>query len=173
MRRNIKIPRILKINWIKGLTISVVFNNGESRIIDFKKVLKKLELKDDSPILILKDSEEFAKVELSNNTLSWSNIEQFITGKDNKKVKVPFEIGADVLLKYSNTEVTGITSKIGRLVRDTRIKSGLTQKELAIKSGTSRNYISRIENDRSDIELDTLRKIIETGLGKHLEINVK
>ena len=173
MRRNIKIPRILKINWIKGLTISVVFNNGESRIIDFKKVLKKLELKNDSPILILKDSDEFAKVELNNNTLSWSNVEQFTTGKNSKKIKLPFEIGADVLLKYSSTEVTGITSKIGRLVRDTRIKSGLTQKELAIKSGTSRNYISRIENDRSDIELDTLRKIIETGLGKHLEINVK
>lgn len=173
MRRNIKIPRILKINWIKGLTISVVFNNGESRIIDFKKVLKKIELKNDSPILILNDSYEFAKVELNNNTLSWSNVEQFISGKNGKKVKVPFEIGADVLLKYSSTEVTGITSKIGRLVRDTRIKSGLTQKELAIKSGTSRNYISRIENDRSDIELGTLRKIIETGLGKHLEINVK
>jgi DNA-binding XRE family transcriptional regulator len=173
MRRNIKIPRILKINWIKGLTISVVFNNGESRIIDFKKVLKKLELKNDSPILILNDSDEFSKVKLNNNTLSWSNVEQFITDKNSKKVKVPFEIGADLLLKYSSTEVTGITSKIGRLVRDTRIKSGLTQKELAIKSGTSRNYISRIENDRSDIELDTLRKIIEIGLGKHLEINVK
>ena len=99
MRRNIKIPRILKINWIKGLTISVVFNNGESRIIDFKKVLKKLELKNDSPILILKDSDEFAKVELKNNTLSWSNVEQFISGKNGKKVKVPLEIGADVLLK--------------------------------------------------------------------------
>ena len=173
MRRNIKIPRILKINWIKGLSISVVFNNGESRIVDFKKVFKKLEINNDSPIMILKDSDEFAKVELKNNTLSWSNVEQFITDKNSKKVKVPFEIGADVLLKYSSTEVTGITSKIGSLVRDTRLKSGLTQKELAIKSGTSRNYISRIENDRSDIELDTLRKIIETGLGKHLEINVK
>ena len=173
MRRNIKIPRILKINWIKGLSISVVFNNGESRIVDFKKVFKKLEINNDSPIMILKDSDEFAKVELKNNTLSWSNVEQFITDKNSKKVKAPFEIGADVLLKYSSTEVTGIASKIGRLVRDTRMKSGLTQKELAIKSGTSRNYISRIENDRSDIELDTLRKIIETGLGKHLEINVK
>lgn len=173
MRRNIKIPRILKINWIKGLSISVVFNNGESRIIDFKKVFKKLEINNASPIMILKNSNEFAKAELKNSTLSWSNVEQFITDKNSKKVKVPFEIGADVLLKYSNTDVTGITSKIGRLVRDTRIKSGLTQKELAIKSGTSRNYISRIENDRSDIELDTLRKIIETGLGKQLEINVK
>ena len=158
---------------MKGLSISVVFNNGESRIIDFKKVFKKLEINNDSPIMTLKNPDEFAKVELKNNTLSWSNVEQFITDKNSKKVKVPFEIGADVLLKYSSTEVTGITSKIGRLVRDTRIKSGLTQIELAIKSGTSRNYISRIENDRSDIELDTLRKIIETGLGKHLEINVK
>jgi DNA-binding XRE family transcriptional regulator len=173
MRRNIKIPRILKINWIKGLSISVVFNNGESRIIDFKKVLKKLEINNDSPIIILKNADEFAKVELKNNTLSWSNVEQFITDKNSKKIKVPFEIGADVLLKHSSAELTGIASKIGRLVRDTRIKSGLTQKELAIKSGTSRNYISRIENDRSDIELDTLRKIIETGLGKQLEINVK
>ena len=163
----------MKINWIKGLSISVVFNNGESRIIDFKKVFRKLELKSDSPIMILKNYDEFAKVEMINNTLSWSNVEQFITDRNNKKVKVPFEIGADVLLKYSDSEVTGITSKIGRLVRDTRLKSGLTQKELALKSGTSRNYISRIENDRSDIELDTLRKIIETGLGKHLEIIVK
>ena len=173
MRRNIKIPRILKINWIKGLSISVVFNNGESRIIDFKKVFKKLAINNESPIMILKTANEFAKAELKNNTLSWSNVEQFITDKNGKKIKVPFEVGADVLLKYSNTELTGISSKIGQLVRDTRIKSGLTQKELAIKSGTSRNYISRIENDRSDIELDTLRKIIETGLGKQLEINVK
>lgn len=173
MRRNIKVPRILKINWIKGLSVSVVFNNGESRIIDFIKIFKKFEFNNDSPVMILKNTEEFAKVELKNNTLSWSNVEQFITDKNSKKVKVPFEIGADVLLKYSNSEVTGITSKIGHLVRDTRIKSGLTQQELAIKSGTSRNYISRIENDRSDIEIDTLRKIIETGLGKHLEINVR
>lgn len=173
MRRNIKIPRILKINWIKELSISVVFNNGESRIIDFKKVFKRLEINNNSPVMILKNTDEFAKAELKNNTLSWSNVEQFITDKNGKKVKVPFEIGADVLLKYSSPEVTGKTSKIGRLVRDTRIKSGLTQKELAIKSGTSRNYISRIENDRSDIELDTLRKIIETGLGKQLEINIK
>ena len=163
----------MKINWIKGFSISVVFNNGESRIIDFKKVFKKLEIKSDSPIMILKDHDEFAKVELINNTLSWSNVDQFITDRNNKKVKMAFEIGADVLLKHSDSEVTGITSKIGRLVRDTRIKSGLTQKELALKSGTSRNYISRIENDRSDIELDTLRKIVETGLGKHLEIIVK
>jgi transcriptional regulator with XRE-family HTH domain len=49
----------------------------------------------------------------------------------------------------------------------------MTQQDLAIKSGTTRTYISRIENDRSDLELATLRKIIETGLGKRLEILIK
>jgi len=49
----------------------------------------------------------------------------------------------------------------------------LTQQDLALKSGTSRTYISRIENDRSDLEIATLRKIIETGLGRKLEISIK
>lgn len=70
MRKTIKIPRILKINWINDLSISVVFNNGESRIIDFRKVLKSVGVKADSPAAILFDPEEFAKVALDNNTLS-------------------------------------------------------------------------------------------------------
>lgn len=53
------------------------------------------------------------------------------------------------------------------------MRSGLTQQELAIKSGTTRNYISRIENEHSDIEMATLRKIVETGLGKQLDIRIK
>jgi len=173
MRQNIKIPRILKINWIKGFLICVIFNNGESRIIDFKQILERLGIPKDSPVNILMNPVELAKVELINHTLSWSNVKQFITMKNNRKEQVPFEIGADVLLKYSYPEGSGFKSKIGRLIREARIKSGLTQQELALMSGTSRTYISRIENDRSDIELTTLIKIIETGLGKHLEIKVK
>ena len=62
---------------------------------------------------------------------------------------------------------------VGRLIRETRLKRGMTQQELALISGTSRTYISRIENDRSDIELATLRKIIETGFGKRMEIRIR
>ena len=165
-------PRILKINWINNLSISVVFNNGESRIIDFRKVLKTLGLEDSSPASLLFDAKEFAKVELQNNTLSWENVEQFISLSNNKKVRAPFEIGPDTLLKFSTPEKSELVLKVGRLIKETRLKSGLTQQELAVMSGTSRNYISRIENDRSDIELATLRKIIETGLGKKLDIRV-
>lgn len=173
MRKDIKIPRILKINWIRGLSISVVYNNGESRIIDFRNVLMKIGVEKNSPASILFNEDEFKKVEIENNTLSWNNVEQHITLRDNKKAKVPFEIGADVLLKYSQPEKSVVALKIGRLIRESRMRSGLTQQELAIKSGTSRSYISRIENDRSDIELATLRKIVETGLGKKLDVSIK
>jgi len=173
MRKHIKIPRILKINWIKGLSISVVYNNGESRIIDFRNVLLKIGVDKNSTASILFNEEEFKNVVIENNTLSWNNVEQYITLRNNEKVKVPFEIGADVLLKYSQPEKSDVVLKIGRLVRESRMRSGLTQQELAIKSGTTRNYISRIENDRSDIEIATLRKIVETGLGKQLDVRIK
>ena len=173
MRQNIKIPRILKINWISELSISVVFNNGESRIIDFRKVLKKIGVDEKSPAFILFDSKEFAQVELEGNTLSWNNVDQYITLRNGNKMKVPFEIGADVLLKHSKAEKSELSLKIGRMIREARLKSGLTQQDLAIKSGTSRTYISRIENDRSDLEINTLRKIIETGLGRKLDISIK
>lgn len=173
MRQNIKTPRILKINWISELSISVVFNNGESRIIDFRKVLKKNQVDEKSPAHILFDSNEFAKVELVGNTLSWFNVEQYITMRNGETMKVPYEIGADVLLKYSQPEKTELSLKIGELIREARIKSGLTQQDLALKSGTSRTYISKIENDRSDLEIGTLRKIIETGLGRKLDISIK
>ena len=173
MRQQIKIPRILKINWINELSISVVFNNGESRIIDFRKVLKRINVEKESPAYILFDSNEFAKVELTDNTISWNNVEQYITMRNGEKRRVPFEIGADVLLKYSQPEKSELSLELGKLVREARLKSGMTQQDLALKSGTSRTYISRIENDRSDLEIGTLRKIIETGLGKKLEISIK
>jgi len=173
MRKNIKIPRVLKINWIEGLAISVVFNNGESRIIDFRNLLLEIGAENNPSSAILFAPAEFAKVKVIDNTLSWDNVEQYISSKTGEKIKVPFEIGADILLKYSHPEKSESMNKIGQLIKEARIKTGMTQQDLALISGTSRTYISRIENDKSDIELATLRKIIETGLGKKMEIRIK
>lgn len=173
MRKTIKIPRVLKINWIKDLSISVVFNNGESRIIDFRKLFHDIELQNNPTAKILYDSNEFKNVTLVNNTLSWNNVDQYITSRDGKKTQVPFEIGADILFKYSTSEKSESILNVGRLIKQMRLKKGMSQQELALVSGTSRTYISRIENDRSDIELSTLQKIIEIGLGKRLEIRLK
>lgn len=172
MRKNLKIPRIIKVNWVKDSSISVVFNNGESRIIDIYGLLKSLNLIN-SPAKILLDPEELSKVELVDHTLSWESIDQYITMRGGEKKKVPFEIGADVLFRYSKPEKSEVLMKIGKMIKENRLKSGLTQQELALKSGTTRTYISRIENERSDIELGTLKKIIEAGLGKKIEISIK
>lgn len=61
--------------------------------------------------------------------------------------------------------------KLGVLIREARKNAKLTQHDLAERTGTKRTYISRIENDASDIRLSTLIRIVEVGLGGKLEIN--
>ena len=48
----------------------------------------------------------------------------------------------------------------------------MTQKDVANLLGISQSYISRIENNASDIRLSTLMKIIREGLGGSLKLNV-
>jgi len=62
--------------------------------------------------------------------------------------------------------------RIGILIQEARKKQKLTQQQLAEKSGTTKNYISRIENDASDIRLSTLMRIIREGLGGSLKLSV-
>ena len=62
--------------------------------------------------------------------------------------------------------------KLGVMIQELRKEKGLTQEELAQKCGTTKNYISRIENNASDIRLSTLRRIIREGLGAHLQLRV-
>ena len=63
--------------------------------------------------------------------------------------------------------------KIGVLIQEARKQQNLTQEELALKCGTTKNYISRIENNASDIRLSTLMRIIREGLGGQLKLNLE
>jgi HTH-type transcriptional regulator / antitoxin HipB len=62
--------------------------------------------------------------------------------------------------------------KLGAMIQELRKKQGLTQEELATKCGTTKTYISRIENNASDIRLSTLMRIIREGLGGNLKLSV-
>lgn len=62
--------------------------------------------------------------------------------------------------------------KLGVLIQEMREKQNLTQEQLALKCGTTKSYISRIENNASDIRLSTLMRIVKDGLGGHLQLNV-
>jgi len=61
---------------------------------------------------------------------------------------------------------------IGELIKEERRLANLTQAQLAEKAGTKKSYISRIENGNSDIQLNTLFKIIEQGLEKRLTLTI-
>ena len=62
--------------------------------------------------------------------------------------------------------------KLGVMLQDLRKRKNLTQEQLAEKCGTTKTYISRIENDASDIRLSTLLRIIREGLGGHIHISI-
>ena len=62
--------------------------------------------------------------------------------------------------------------KLGVLIQEMREKQNLTQEQLAVKCGTTKSYISRIENNASDIRLSTLMRIVKEGLGGHLKLSV-
>lgn len=57
---------------------------------------------------------------------------------------------------------------VGEMIKDARKEAHLTQEELASKTGTKKSYISRVENGKIDIQVSTLFKIFEEGLGKRI-----
>ena len=79
-------------------------------------------------------------------------------GKRGKKAREQFEEGFEAF-------------KLGIMLQELRKDQGLTQSQLAEKCGTTKTYISRIENDASDIRLSTLMRIIREGLGGHLKLS--
>jgi DNA-binding XRE family transcriptional regulator len=173
MRTKIKIPRIIKIEKITDFKIQCMFNNGESRILDFTKIFEKWQISDKSIEAPLLNLTEFQKVELRNFTLSWPNIVIEIPNEKGEVQKHPYEIGPDVLYRHSEGFKNLSRHRLGILIRNARLKAGLTQEQLAMRSGTTRFYISRLENDKTDVEMSTFRKIVEAGLGKNLKLLIE
>lgn len=63
--------------------------------------------------------------------------------------------------------------KIGILLREARESKKMTQEDLAKVIDKKRTYISRVENDGSNITLKTLYDIVEKGLGGKVTIGIK
>lgn len=75
-----------------------------------------------------------------------------------------FEIKLDLdpVVLYDNSEIDEIRDsafQLGRELKKARMSSGLTQQELVQRVGTSKFYISKIENSKSDIGYKTLLPI--------------
>lgn len=165
------VKRIIKIHEVKDFKISVLFNNGESRVIDFELLLDEWKVKEGDLEYPLRVKEEFQKLELIEGTLAWKNINFYSLDEDGNEVSHPLEL--DPVVLYENSEKDKSRRiNVGLMIKQYRKELGLTQQELASKSGTSKHYISRIENNKTGVELSTLIKIVEGGLGKRIQINI-
>jgi len=61
---------------------------------------------------------------------------------------------------------------ISEMLKEARKEAHITQEQLADKIGTKKSYISRLENGKADIQLSTLFKIFETGLGRKIRLTI-
>ncbi len=91
------------------------------------------------------------------------SLDQFIDEKIGKK-------GTD---KRERFEAEYDAFKLGVLIQQAREEKGLTQEQLAELAGTNKSYISKLERNLKDIRFSTLQRIINNGLGGHLEISIK
>jgi HTH-type transcriptional regulator/antitoxin HipB len=99
-----------------------------------------------------------SKKKTNNNLTSFADHLDQLYGKRGTAKREKFEEGFEAF-------------KLGVMLQELRKEEGLTQAQLAERCGTTKTYISRIENDASDIRLSTLMRIIRKGFGRHLRFS--
>lgn len=95
-----------------------------------------------------------------NNLMSLEQFKEKHYGKRGVRTREELEEG------YKNF-------KIGTLIHDARIEKGMTQAELAEKVGTTKSYISKIENNLKEVRISTLQRIVQLGFGGELELTIR
>ena len=93
-------------------------------------------------------------------TINWTEIKDSVYGKRGTSRRDDLERDFE-------------SFKIGLLLRKAREQKELTQEQLANLVDKKRTYISRVENNGSNLTLKTLFDIVEKGLGGKVEISIK
>lgn len=110
----------------------------------------------------LKKAKQLKKQYYEDKKKNLVDLEDFIEktyGKRGTKKRDRFEEGYEAF-------------KLGVMLQELRKQRNMTQEQLAEKCGTTKNYISRIENNASDIRLSTLQRIVREGFGGQLTLSV-
>lgn len=97
------IPRILKINHVNGYEVSCLFNNGESRLIDFQQLFRDTFKvgAGDPAFELLNDLNAFKQIQVLGSTIGWPNVG--IYSKDSKGQSVFYLYDLDPLVLYQNS----------------------------------------------------------------------
>jgi len=90
-----------------------------------------------------------------------SDLENYIADRKNRDAEFA-----------ENFEVGYQEFKLGAILREERLKAGITQEELARKAHTTKSSISRLEKQMTDMKLSTLARVAH-ALGKEVEIQLR
>ena len=94
------------------------------------------------------------------NTKSWKDIKDIVYGENGTERSDELDRDFD-------------SFKIGLLLKKAREEKHLTQEQLAELVDKKRTYISRVENNGSNLTLKTLYDIVEKGLGGKVNISIE
>lgn len=101
------------------------------------------------------------KTENKNKDIStWSEIKDRVYGKEGTE-------------RRDNLDREVESFRIGLLLKKARESRNMTQEELGLLVDKKRTYISRVENNGSNITLSTLFEIVEKGLGGKVNISIE
>lgn len=101
------------------------------------------------------------KAENNNKDIShWSEIKDRVYGKEGTE-------------RRDNLDREVESFRIGLLLKKARESRNMTQEELGQLVDKKRTYISRVENNGSNITLSTLFDIVEKGLGGKVNISIE
>jgi DNA-binding XRE family transcriptional regulator len=96
----------------------------------------------------------------NSNITTWPELKDQIYGKEGTP-------------RRDNLDREFKSLKIGLMLREAREKKKLTQDQLGQIIEKKRSFISRIENDASNMTLKTLYEIVEKGLGGKIKIQIE
>jgi len=101
------------------------------------------------------------KTENKNKDISsWSEIKDRVYGKEGTE-------------RRDNLDREVESFRIGLLLKKARESRNMTQEELGQLLDKKRTYISRVENNGSNITLSTLFDIVEKGRGGKVNISIE
>ncbi|QAA82973.1 XRE family transcriptional regulator [Aequorivita sp. H23M31] len=167
-----QINRILKITNVNFPEISFITNSGEHRMLNLKNHFEKLELKrDDFGYNVIADREVFNNVNLVDNALTWKEIVKVVPLPNGEIFNAYFQLDPILTIENSiNDESIVGKINLGEQLKDIRKSLNLSQEELGKRVGSNKQYISKLENNKTDPEFKTLKKIFEVGLNKNIFI---
>jgi len=96
---------------------------------------------------------------LNKNIKSWKKIKDEVYGKKGSPRRDKLDREAKIF-------------SIGLQLRNARESKNLTQDQLGEVLNKKRSFISRIENDGSNLTLKTLVEVVEKGLGGKVSISL-